>query len=246
MKKPGFVDNSTSLAEKPQFSAHRSSHTGMYAPVRCSKMTAFRRNLAICQQTLALAIAFFFPMAVYAVGNVAAGKEKAMVCAPCHGVTGLSTNPQWPNIAGQHASYIFKQLKDYKTGKRSDPSMNSIVSALNEQDMADLAAYFAAQPLPEGATPEKYVSRGEQLYRGGDFKKHITACIACHGPRGLGNGQAGFPVLSGQHALYSIEQLKSFKEKTRTNDLNAIMRDISSRMGSEDMEAVSYYTQGLH
>ena len=84
------------------------------------------------------------------------------------------------------------------------------------------------------------------MYRGGDFNKHITACIACHGPKGTGNAQAGFPSISGQHAAYTIQQLQDFKEGKRKNDLNSIMRDISARMSIEDMEAVANYIAGLY
>ncbi|KTD17726.1 c-type cytochrome [Legionella jordanis] len=174
-------------------------------------------------------------------------EQKIAVCVACHGQQGISVNPQWPNLAGQHASYLFKQLKDYKAVKtRNVPTMTAIVANLNENDMLELAKYYSEQTLPKGATPEKFVQRGQQLYRGGDFDKHITACIACHGPKGTGNEQAGFPVLSGQHAAYTILQLQAFKEGKRSNDLNGIMRDISSRMSQEDMEAVAYYIQGLH
>nr|WP_232505626.1 c-type cytochrome [Legionella clemsonensis] len=172
---------------------------------------------------------------------------KTAVCVACHGQQGISLNPEWPNIAGQHASYILKQLQDYKkVTTRNVPVMTGVVATLTDADMAELAAFYARQPLPEGVTPQKYLKRGEQLYRGGDFEKHITACIACHGPRGTGNAQAGFPVVSGQHAPYTVQQLQAFKENKRSNDLNSIMRDISSRMSQEDMEAVAYYMQGLH
>ncbi len=195
---------------------------------------------------LALAVILCFPMAMHAASGAEAGKEKAPVCAACHGLEGVSSNPEWPNLAGQHASYILKQLKDYKSGARSNPSMNSIVATLTEQDMADLADFYSEQPIPPGATPKAYLQRGEQLYRGGDMSKQVTACIACHGPRGTGNAQAMFPVMSGQHAIYNITQLKAFKTKERKNDLHDIMRDISSRMSEKDMQAVSYYMQGLH
>lgn len=124
--------------------------------------------------------------------------------------------------------------------------MNALSASLTESEIKELANFYASQPLPQGSTPENYLKRGELLYRGGDFAKHITACIACHGPRGTGNAQAGFPVLTGQHALYTIQQLQAFKDGKRSNDLNSIMRDISARMSQEDMEAVAYYIQGLH
>lgn len=196
---------------------------------------------------LAWALVFSIPLTVHGAGDVEAGKQKSATCVACHGEKGVSSNPAWPNLAGQHADYIVKQLQDYKEGKkRSDPNMDSIVADLSEQDMEDLAAFYSVQPLAEGSVPEQYRARGEQLYRGGDFKAHITACIACHGPRGLGNAQAGFPLLSGQHALYSQKQMEAFKDKKRRNDLNHIMQDISARMSQEDMEAVAYYIQGLY
>ncbi|KTD51820.1 cytochrome c4 [Legionella quinlivanii] len=173
--------------------------------------------------------------------------EKISLCSACHGENGSSNNPLWPNLGGQHADYLLKQLQDYKAGKtRADASMTGIAATLTPQDMELLSAYYAKQPVALGKVPKRYVKRGEELYRGGDFDKHITACIACHGPRGTGNGQAGFPLLSGQHAAYTIAQLQAFKNKKRSNDINHIMQDISKRMSDEDMEAVAYYIQGLH
>lgn len=172
---------------------------------------------------------------------------KAALCAACHGSQGISQDPQWPNLAGQHANYLIKQLQDFKTGTtRNAATMSAILASLNDKDVAELSIFYSKMPLPTGQTPEKFLKRGELLYRGGDFAKHLTACIACHGPKGTGNAQAGFPVLTGQHAAYTVQQLQAFKDKKRANDLNSIMRDISSRMSQEDMEAVAYYIQGLH
>ena len=182
-----------------------------------------------------------------AAGIYNAGKEKSIVCAACHGQEGLSINPLWPNLAGQHAGYLVKQLNDFKNNiTRSAPTMLPMVANLNEQDMEDLALFYESLPTHSGVTPKKYLNRGEQLYRGGDFSKHITACIACHGPKGTGNSEAGFPNLSGQNAQYTILQLQNFKDGLRKNDINSIMRDISSRMSKEDMEAVANYIAGLY
>lgn len=190
-----------------------------------------------------VAVMLFGSVAVYAAETPAI----LMSCAACHGQTGLSSNPQWPSLAGQHASYLIRQLQDFKKGTlRNAAAMNAISAALTENELRELADFYAQQSPPQGTTPEKFLKRGELLYRGGDFAKHITACIACHGPQGTGNAQAGFPVLRGQHALYTIQQLQAFKDGKRSNDLNSIMRDISSRMSQEDMEAVAYYIQGLH
>ncbi len=172
---------------------------------------------------------------------------QTQVCAACHGPTGNSVNPIWPNLSGQHVRYLEKQLHDFKAvTHRNAPTMIPMVANLSDEDMHQLAVFYNQQKPAEGVSDEKFVTRGEQLYRGGDLSKGISACIACHGPKGDGNGQAGFPSLSGQHAAYSIQQLQAFKDKKRSNDLNAIMRDISARMAPEDMEAVSNYIQGLH
>lgn len=191
-------------------------------------------------------LALFNALVAYAAGAYQAGQEKSVTCAACHGPLGVSINPVWPSIAGQHPAYIIKQLNDFKQKKRNDPLMSPMAISLSEQDMEDLAAFYAKQPIPQGKTAKKYLARGEQLYRGGDFSKHITACIACHGPKGTGNAQAGFPVVSGQQAAYTILQLQAFKDGKRGNDLNSIMHDISGRMSQEDMEAVANYMAGLY
>ncbi|KTD52916.1 c-type cytochrome [Legionella quateirensis] len=196
---------------------------------------------------LALTLILCIPAVIYAQENPQTGQNKAQVCAACHGQQGISPTPEWPNLAGQHKQYLVKQLKDMKAGTlRIAPTMTAMIANLNEQDMNDLASFYAKMPLAEGATPKKYLQRGEQIYRGGDFNKHITACIACHGPKGTGNAQAGFPVLSGQKAAYTVMQLQAFKDGKRTNDLNHIMRDISDRMTQDDMEAVAHYIEGLY
>lgn len=187
------------------------------------------------------------PILLYAQEESDSGANKTLLCAACHGQQGNSTNSQWPNIAGQHPKYFIKQLKDMKEGSlRPALIMGGVVATLSDQDMDDLAAYYAKMSPAQGSTPERFLKRGAQIYREGDFAKRITACIACHGPKGTGNDQAGFPVLSGQHAAYTVVQLTAFKENIRKNDLNHIMRDISSRMNLEDMEAVAHYIEGLH
>lgn len=196
---------------------------------------------------LALALFLCSPMIIYAQDNPQSGVDKALVCTACHGPQGIGTTPEWPNLAGQHEQYLIKQMNDIKDGKhRNVPTMTGVIANFSEQDIHDLAVYYAKMPLPEGSTPKKYLERGEQLYRGGDLSKHISACIACHGPKGTGNEQAGFPVLSGQHAAYTIMQLQAFKDGKRTNDLNHIMQDISARMSQDDMEAVAHYIEGLY
>ena len=192
-------------------------------------------------------IALASSFAIQAADIAKSALDKTALCVACHGPEGNSANLEWPNIAGQHAAYLKKQLQDYKLAKtRNAPIMAAIVASLNDEDILALANFYSHQAFAEGSVPEQYLKRGEALYRGGDFEKHITACIACHGPRGRGNAEAGFPALSGQHAPYTILQLQAFKDKARLNDYNGIMRDISARMDKSDMEAVAYYIQGLY
>lgn len=173
--------------------------------------------------------------------------DKLMTCASCHGEQGKAANPAWPNLAGQHEKYMMKRLKDYKANKTgSTTPMTGITAMLSEQDFLALSSYYAQKPPISGEAEEQYVKQGEKLYRGGDFERKIAACIACHGPQGKGNNEAGFPRLSGQNAAYTIAQLEAFQAKTRTDDKNGIMRDIASKMSKEDMVAVAHYIQGLY
>lgn len=191
--------------------------------------------------------------AVFAKGDPEAGKAKSMVCAACHGNDGNSMIPMNPKIAGQHEGYLYKQLSEFKLasqtgGKegRNNAVMNGMAAPLSEQDMKDLAAYFSSQDLKAGETPEDVIEVGEQLYRGGDEERGITACIACHGPDGKGMGLAGFPVISGQHAEYTKSQLEMFRSGQRNNDHNGMMRDIAKKLTDEDINILSKYVAGLH
>ncbi|MFC4653585.1 c-type cytochrome [Rheinheimera marina] len=186
-------------------------------------------------------------------GNAEAGKAKSATCAACHGMDGNSPTDMYPKIAGQHAGYIFKQLKEFKLGAetggkqgRNNAVMAGMVAALSEQDMKDLAAYFASQTMKPGSTPEDVVAKGEKLFRSGDKERGIAACIACHGPRGVGHSMAGFPKISFQHAAYIKTQLESFRAGTRSNDMNGMMRDVAKKLTDEDIEVLSKYVGGLH
>ena len=184
---------------------------------------------------------------VSAAGNAKAGKAKAVSCGGCHGADGNSANPAWPKLAGQHADYIAKQLADFKAGKkRSDPLMAGQVASLSSQDMADLGAFFAAKTGSQGAASEKLAAAGAKLYRGGNKKKGVAACIACHGPTGAGNPAANFPKLGGQHAAYVEKAMKDFRSGKRTNDANKMMQNIAEKMSDKEIKAVASYISGLH
>lgn len=175
------------------------------------------------------------------------GKSLSASCAACHGPDGNSVvNPIWPKIAGQHAEYLYKQLKDFKDGNRVNAQMAPMVAALSDEDMADIAAHYSSQKTKRGSAKPEFIEAGEKIYRAGVADKGVAACIACHGPSGTGNPGALYPALSGQHAEYTKIQLKAFKSGDRANDANEVMRTIAGAMTDEQIEAVSEYIQGLH
>ena len=182
-----------------------------------------------------------------AAGDAQAGKAKAQACAACHGADGNSANPDWPNLAGQHAVYISKQLGDFKAGEqRTDPVMAGQVAALTPEDMANLGAYFATLTPAGGFVSEQHLALGERIYRGGNRDSGVPACIACHGPNGAGDPMAGVPALSGQRANYTAKQLTAFRDGARSNDRNAVMRGVTRGLSNEEVRAVSEYVAGLH
>lgn len=180
-------------------------------------------------------------------GSVEAGKARSVPCSACHGADGNSVNPVWPSIAGQHATYIVEQLQAFKSGKRVDPLMSGQAMMLSDEDMRNLAVYYAEQkPAARTVADADLVARGEALYRGGDRESRASACIACHGPTGKGNPAAGYPMLRGQYAVYTAKQLRDYASGARTSDgPTRVMRDIAERLSDKDIEAVSSYVQGL-
>lgn len=178
-------------------------------------------------------------------GDPTAGKAKSATCAACHGMDGNSNNPEWPSLAGQHEGYLYKQLKNFKSEKRVNASMAPMVAPLSEQDMADLAAYFASQTRKPGEADETQVELGEKIYKGGNNASGVAACAACHGPTGSGNPAANFPSLASLDPVYLENQLKAFSKGERYNDAGQMMRNIASKMTEEEMKAVSEYISGL-
>jgi len=174
-----------------------------------------------------------------------AGKAKSATCAACHGPDGNSVNPIWPSLAGQHASYIVKQLKDFKEGRRVNASMTGMVAGLSETDMKDLAAYYESQVPKAVAFDAEMIESGESIYRGGITETQMAACIGCHSPDGKGNGPAGWPSLHGQHPEYIVIQLQNFKNGTRANDPAGMMRNLVGRMSEAEMKAVAAYAAGI-
>ena len=200
-------------------------------------------NKTIVSLLLALCLAG----AAQAAGDPAAGQAKAVVCGACHGVDGNSALANFPKLAGQGERYLLKQMQDIKSGARPVVEMTGMLEPLSEQDMADVAAYFASQKMSVGAADATLVERGQALFRGGKLAEGMPACTGCHAPDGAGIATAGYPHLGGQHAGYIAKQLTAFREGERSNDGDAmIMRDIAAKLSNKDIEAVSSYVQGLH
>lgn len=211
---------------------------------------------------LSLGLAALAQAAPMPKGDAAAGETKAAACGACHGADGNSMVPTFPRLAGQNAKYTFKQLKDFKAGVRVNPTMQGIAAPLSEQDMADLAAFYAGQASGTGMAKADLVKKGEKLYRGGNGEKGLAACAGCHNPAGKGNAPAGYPRLGGQHPDYLKAQLQAFRAagrndnvadpaQKRVNDAakageHGPMQMIAAKMSDEEIEAVSSFISGLH
>jgi cytochrome c553 len=184
---------------------------------------------------------------VHAVGgNVAAGQAKAGICAGCHGADGNGgADPLWPRLAGQDPDYIAKQLADFKSGARKDPIMSGMAAPLSATDMKNLGAYFASLKSKPGAARDAQLAKqGQKIFRGGNAKMGVSACMSCHGPSGHGIPPR-FPKVSGQNAAYTQKQLLAFKVGTRANDGETMTRT-AFRMSEQEIKAVSEYMAGLH
>ncbi len=201
----------------------------------------------MAKRSLTMTVVFWLLVAVggvHAAGDAEAGKAKSAVCIACHGADGNSINPEWPSLAGQVPEYLVKQLQDFKSGARKNALMVGMVAPLSEQDMEDLAAYYASQTLKVSAPADrKRAQEGQRLYRGGNAKTLVSACMSCHGPSGRGIPPR-FPRVSGQHAVYSESQLLAFKAGKRSND-NETMTRIAFRMSESEIKAVAHYMSGL-
>lgn len=202
-------------------------------------------------------------LAVFALSGIALaegdperGEELAATCAACHGTDGNSMDANNPKIAGQNQRYFVEQLMAYQSGTRVNAIMNGIAADLSEQDMQDLAAYYNEQEPNFGEADPDLLELGERIYRAGNHETGVMSCMACHGPAGAGNAPAGFPRISGQHAEYTMAQLRKYqqgyradapREDARMTDGDTMkMRAIAFRLRDFEIEAVASYLQGLH
>jgi cytochrome c553 len=206
-------------------------------------------------RTLVLATLLTASFNVAAEGNRSkADPEKGKViaeeiCVACHGADGTSPLANFPHIAGQNPEYIEKQIVNFKKGLREDPTMTAMAASVPDEEVANVAAWFAQQQIRTPATPAQdksadVITRGKKLWRAGDLARGVPACAACHGASGHGI-PAQYPRLAGQFPEYIETQLKNFRTETRTNDPESMMQVIAGKLSDKDIEAVSHYAAGL-
>jgi len=191
-----------------------------------------------------------------AAGNAEAGQAMTAMCAGCHGADGNSAIATFPKLAAQGEVYLIKQMQDIKSGDRVVIEMTGLLNAFNDEQLSDMAAFYASQTAQIGQASADLVDLGESLYKAGNAETGVPACAGCHSPTGKGNSVGGFPALSGQHAAYTAAQLTKFQKgyraeapsaAHRTNDGDGkTMRDIAFNLKDFEIEALASYIQGLH
>ncbi len=177
-------------------------------------------------------------------GNAAKGKTLAEPCSGCHGEKGISPIPGNPSLAGQLATYTYKQLRDYASGQRDHILMSSVAAGLSEQDSADLAVWFASLPSASVKNQSGSLEKAEVLVSKGNGKKIIPPCFTCHGRNGEGEKQ-NIPALAGQQAEYFARTLQEYKSGARHNDVYGRMRLIAEQLSDEDIQQLAQYYQQL-
>ena len=178
-------------------------------------------------------------------GDPVAGKLKSELCQGCHGTEGISKEGLIPKLAGQYAKYIAKEVRNYQSGVRSHQIMNAMAGTItSDEDLADIAAYFASRPKMKGAGSENEV--GKKLFLHGDLSRTVVACINCHGVNGKGltPNTSMFPVIGGQQKDYIRRQLTNFKADERTNSPNLIMNRITHKLSDDEIEGLADYVSG--
>ena len=177
-------------------------------------------------------------------GDPGRGRELSQTCAGCHGEKGISANPVFPNLAGQLATYLYRQLHDYQDGSRENPMMQAFVANLSEQDMADLAAFYSRQTPAEPAGKGGEFQDVMTLINHGDSKRIIPPCRVCHGEHGQGE-KIDTPRISGQSQAYLEQTLQAYKSGNRHNDIYGRMRLIAEQLTDEEIKRLAAYYAGL-
>ena len=189
----------------------------------------------------------FFAILLLGLGNIQSGKEKAETCIACHGEDGNSVVGLWPSLAGQNTNYLKKQLRLIQSGERPIPVMKDQLDGYDDQDLEDMAAYYASKKNKIGEASADLVEQGFKLYYAGSLEKGIPACTACHSPRGRGNSPAGYPLLSGQKTEYISKTLKDYRLGDRQDsEQSEIMVSIAYKLDDKEIDALASFINGLY
>jgi cytochrome c553 len=198
--------------------------------------------------TMGLAISVAGIMTAYADHKVMGDPSKAEpivteTCQGCHGMDGNGPIPNFPKLAGQNAEYMFRELKTFKAGDRVIETMQPFMEALSEQDMANLALYFAAQKgTPSEVTKPELLAKGKEIYFNGNADSGVPSCDGCHEEDGHGSGK--FPRIAGQNVEYTLETFKNYATGVRKNGVKA-MRTVAHRLTQEEIEALAQYLASM-
>jgi cytochrome c553 len=198
-------------------------------------------------------------------GDAQAGAAKAAACAACHGLDGNTIDTTlYPRLAGQSERYLAGQLALFKSGERANAVMQPFAATLSAQDMRDIGAYYASKidAASAGIADDTLVSDkknpydgmkfyeiGQQLFRGGDAKRGIPACMACHGPSGSGNPGPAYPRVAGQPSWYTARRLQEYRTGITTVSDRAhfdMMAEVAGSLTDQEIQALASYLQGLH
>jgi cytochrome c553 len=178
-------------------------------------------------------------------GDPVAGKGKSELCQGCHGEQGISLEGLAPKLAGQYGKYIAKQLRNFQSGTRTHQIMSAIAATVNDDDLADIAAYFASREKMKGGGSDNKL--GKDLFLHGDMSRMMVACVNCHGVNGKGKspGNPVFPVIGGQHKDYLRGQLVNFRAGDRSNSPGGVMNIITQKLTDAELDALADYVAGL-
>jgi cytochrome c553 len=178
-------------------------------------------------------------------GDPVAGKGKSELCQGCHGEVGIGVEGLTPSLAGQYGKYIAKQLRNFQSGTRTHQIMGAIAATISDDDLADIAAYFASRDKMKGSGSNNKV--GENLFLHGDMSRMMVACVNCHGVNGKGKspGNPVFPVIGGQQKDYLRGQLINFRAGDRSNSPGGVMNIITQNLTDEELDALADYVSGL-
>jgi cytochrome c553 len=179
-------------------------------------------------------------------GNSVMGNNKSELCQGCHGENGISLDEMAPNLAGQYAHYIAKELRNFQTGARTHQIMSALAATINDAELIDISSYFANQKKMKGnGSGDNPV--GKKLFLKGDPARKIPACENCHGVngKGLAPNISTFPVIGGQHKEYLRAQLINWRSGERSNSPNGMMNKFAGPLTDDEIEALADYISGL-